>query len=105
MRGQRLSMGDYVKLTGTKDGVTASGCRSCWLFSLRALAIDGIGIAMLPAWFVESEVGRGTLRIVLPEWQTEPVIVRALQRREDRGTARIRALVEHLCAPYERMAR
>lgn len=72
--------------------------------ALRALAIDGVGIAMLPAWFVESEVERGALRIVLPQWRTEPVIVRALQRREDRGTARIRALVEHLRGAYERMA-
>ena len=30
---QRPSLAYYVKLTGTKEGVTASGCRSCWLSS------------------------------------------------------------------------
>jgi len=73
--------------------------------ALRALAIDGIGIAMLPAWFVEDETERGALRIVLPGWETEPVTVHALHRREQRGAARIRALIEHLRTAYARMAR
>jgi DNA-binding transcriptional LysR family regulator len=73
--------------------------------ALRALAIDGIGIAMLPAWFVEDEIQRGALRIVLPGWETEPVTVHALHRREQRGAERIGALVEHLRTAYARMAR
>jgi DNA-binding transcriptional LysR family regulator len=73
--------------------------------ALRALAIDGIGIAMLPAWFVEDEIERGALRIILPGWETEPVTVHALHRREQRGAARIHALVEHLRTAYAPMAR
>src|SRR2546428_9479732 len=30
-RSERPSLADYVKLTGTKEGVTASECRSCCL--------------------------------------------------------------------------
>jgi DNA-binding transcriptional LysR family regulator len=70
--------------------------------ALRALAIDGIGIAMLPAWFVDEDLERRALRLVLPGWETEPVAVHALHRREHRGSARVRALVEHLRAAYSR---
>src|SRR5216683_326424 len=73
--------------------------------ALRALAIDGTGIAMLPGWFVEEDLERRALRLVLPGWETEPVAVRALHRREHRGSARVRALVEHLRAAYRRSAR
>ena len=70
--------------------------------ALRALAIDGAGIAMLPAWFVDEDLERRALRLVLPGWETEPVAVHALHRREHRGSARVRALVEHLRAAYRR---
>jgi DNA-binding transcriptional LysR family regulator len=73
--------------------------------ALRALSIDGTGIALLPAWFVDEDLERRALRLVLPGWETEPVAVRALHRREHRGSARVRALVEHLRAAYRRSAR
>ncbi len=73
--------------------------------ALRALVLDGSGIAMLPAWFVEDDIHRGALRIVLPGWETQMVVVRAIHRREERGAARIRAFVEHLRAAYEREER
>jgi DNA-binding transcriptional LysR family regulator len=69
--------------------------------ALRALAMDGAGIAMLPAWFVEDEVERGALRIVLRGWETGPVAVHALHRREHRGSARVRAFVDHLRSAYQ----
>ncbi len=72
--------------------------------ALRALAIDGTGVALLPAWFVGEEIERRALRLVLPGWQTEPVAVRALHRREHRGSARVRALIEHLRDAYSRSA-
>ncbi len=70
--------------------------------ALRALAIDGRGVAMLPQWFVEDEIERGALRIVLRGWETERVQVRGLHRRGHRGSARVRALLEHLQAAYAR---
>jgi DNA-binding transcriptional LysR family regulator len=73
-------------------------------WALRALAVDGAGIAMLPIWFVEEQLDAGSLRIVLPGWEPQRVIVRALHRREDRGAARVRAFVDHLRTAYERFA-
>ena len=73
--------------------------------ALRALAVDGRGVAILPEWFVEDEIERGALRIVLRGWETEPVQVRGLHRREHRGSARVRALLEHLQAAYARNVR
>lgn len=72
--------------------------------ALRSLAVDGIGIAILPAWFVEEEIERGALRVVLAGWETERVIVHALHRREQRGAARITAFLEHLRTAYTRQA-
>jgi len=70
--------------------------------ALKALAIDGAGIAMLPEWFVEREIDSGALRLVLSGWETQSVIVRALHRREDRAAPSVRAFVEHLRTAYER---
>jgi len=69
--------------------------------ALRSLAVDGAGIALLPAWFVEDEVERGALRILLRGWETGPVAVHALHRREHRGSARVRAFIDHLRSAYE----
>jgi DNA-binding transcriptional LysR family regulator len=68
--------------------------------ALRALAVDGAGIAMLPAFLVREELEHGALRLVLPGWESHPVPVHALHRREHRGSARVRALVGHLRAAY-----
>jgi LysR family transcriptional regulator, transcriptional activator for dmlA len=73
-------------------------------WALRALAVQGAGIAMLPVWFVEDELDRGTLRLLLPAWETPRVTVRALHRREDRGAARVRAFIDHLRSTYEQHA-
>src|SRR5256886_17325116 len=73
--------------------------------ALRALAIDGAGIAMLPAWFVDDPLERGALRIVLPGWGTEPGTVPALPRRGQRGAAPGRALRAHFAAAYRHCAR
>src|SRR5260370_32534589 len=62
--------------------------------ALRALAIDGTGIAMLPAWFVDEDLERHTLRLVLPGWETQPVAVHALPRPAHRGATPVRALVQ-----------
>lgn len=74
--------------------------RSNALYAVRELALKGVGIALLPDWFVADDIGRLALRVVLPEWETDPVTVHALQRSEHRGALRVRTLVEHLRAAY-----
>lgn len=39
---------------------------------MKTFCIDGLGIALLPAFFVRPEVEQGVLVPVLPQWQPEP---------------------------------
>ena len=70
------------------------------LFALRELAIAGSGVALLPEWFVAPALAERQLRVILPAWQSLPVTAHAIYRRDQRGAARVRALVEHLRAAY-----
>jgi DNA-binding transcriptional LysR family regulator len=74
--------------------------RSNALHAVRALAVCGAGVALLPDWLVADEVRRRALCVVLPAWRTEPVPVSALHRTEHRGAPRVRAFVEHLRDAY-----
>jgi DNA-binding transcriptional LysR family regulator len=76
--------------------------RSNALHAVRALALDGAGIALLPDWLVADALRRRALRAVLPAWCTEPVVIYALHRTERRGEPRVRAFVDHLRAAYAR---
>ena len=74
--------------------------RSNALHALRELAVNGVGIALLPDWLVTEEVERRALHVILAPWQTEPVPVIALHRTGHRGEPRVRALIDHLRAAY-----
>ncbi|EAU65813.1 transcription regulator [Stigmatella aurantiaca DW4/3-1] len=67
---------------------------------LRELALDGLGVALLPHWFVAADLQNKRLRQLLPGWQSEPVEVYALYRASRRHEPRVRVLVEHLRAAY-----
>jgi DNA-binding transcriptional LysR family regulator len=67
---------------------------------LRDLAIDGVGVALLPEWFVRDDIRRRALRHVLPGWHSEAITVHALHRTTRRGEERVRVLVAHLRAAY-----
>lgn len=66
--------------------------------TLRELTLDGAGVAFLPDWMVGADVKARTLKRVLPAFRSEPIRVNAIYRREQRGTLRIKALIEHLRA-------
>jgi len=76
------------------------------LQGVRDLALAGHGIALLPDWFVASELERGTLRAVLSQWRTELMPVHAIYRTTQRDSARVQAFVDHvvegLAAPRAR---
>jgi DNA-binding transcriptional LysR family regulator len=67
---------------------------------LRDLVLDGVGVALLPHWFVAGDVARGDLVRLLPRWQSEPVVVRALYRAAHRNEPRVRLFLDHLRAAY-----
>jgi len=91
----------HQQLSLQKDGRTTSTMmsvvfRSNSLFALRQLAIAGDGVALLPDWFVENEVERRSLRVVLPGWNGEPFSAYAMHRVELRGAPRVRAFIDYL---------
>lgn len=69
-------------------------------YALRELALAGAGLALLPRFLVADDVRRGTLRNVLPSWQTEPVTANAIFRSKHKEAPRIRMLIEHLRRAY-----
>ena len=56
----------------------------------------GLGLAFLPPWLTQSAVDHGELERVLPGWESAPVSVYAIYRRNRRGSPAVRALVEAL---------
>lgn len=66
------------------------------LQGVRDLALAGHGVALLPDWFVSSDLEQGSLRSVLPGWSTEHIPVNAIYRTTQRETPRVRALVDHI---------
>lgn len=74
--------------------------RSNALHALRELATQGVGIALLPHWFVRVALSSGELRIVLPRWRPDPATANAIHRKAQRGEPRVRALIEHLRSAY-----
>lgn len=68
--------------------------------ALRALAIAGHGIALVPAWFVARDLARRRLRRVLPAWEAAPTTIYVLYRAELRKQRRVKRIVEHLLQVY-----
>jgi DNA-binding transcriptional LysR family regulator len=64
--------------------------------ALRTLAVDGLGIALLPEWIIAEDLAANRLRTVLPEWSSAPVAAWAIHRAELRGNARVRAFLDAL---------
>jgi len=74
--------------------------RSSALHAVRALAVAGLGIALLPDFLVAEELASKRLKRVLRDWETEPAPVYALQRTSQRGSQPARVLIDHLRAAY-----
>ena len=77
-----------------------SAIRSNAPYVLRDAAIEGAGVALLPDWIAAPDIAAGRLRHVLRAWQTAPVVVSAVHRKEARGAPRIKAFLDHLAAVY-----
>ena len=73
------------------------------LQAVRTLALQGMGVAWLPEWFVAEDLERRRLRRLLPAWTSAAVPVHALQRTTHRGTPRSRAWIDHLRTAYQSM--
>jgi len=63
---------------------------------LRATALGGVGIAMLPTWVVADDLRSGTLRPVLTGWAPPASVIHAVYPDNRRMSAKVRAFVDHL---------
>lgn len=54
----------------------------------------GLGLALLPPWLTHDAVARGELERVLPAWESPPVAMYAVYRRNRRGSPAIRAFID-----------
>ena len=64
--------------------------------ALRTLAVDGLGVALLPDWLVEDDIAADRLRRILPEWSSAPLTAWAIHRAELRGNPRLAAFLDVL---------
>lgn len=70
------------------------------MFSLKRAAIAGIGCVQLPTIFVRSELQRGELVQLLPEWQSRRDIIHAVFASRRGMLPAVRLLIEHLHASF-----
>jgi DNA-binding transcriptional LysR family regulator len=83
-----LRRGDEVREVEVRGPLRASTP-----LALRELASAGAGLVYLPPWLAQADVAARRLRRVLPEWESAPVAAWAIHRVEQRGSARVRALL------------
>jgi DNA-binding transcriptional LysR family regulator len=69
---------------------------------LRAAALDGVGIALLPTWAVGEPLRRGPLRRVLPAWEPPASTIYAVYPGNRLMSMKVRAFVDHLARCFGR---
>ena len=68
--------------------------------AIRALALAGHGLALLPAWLVADDLAAGRLKRVLPELVTPVVGLWSLHRVELRDAPRVRVFLDHVTRAF-----
>ncbi len=66
--------------------------------SIRAAAIEGLGLARLPLWQIRELVDQGTLAIVLPEFETEGMPIQLVWPPTKAPLERMRRFVDFLAS-------
>jgi DNA-binding transcriptional LysR family regulator len=66
------------------------------LLGLRAAALAGGGVAVLPDFVIADDLASGALARVLPQATLTPVMAHALYRIEMRGVPRVQTVLAHL---------
>ncbi len=71
-------------------------CPNGWV--QRQACLDGLGIARLPAYYVQEALQQGTLLSLLTEWQAEPSQVSLIYPEARHKLYRVELLITHLLA-------
>ena len=69
---------------------------------LRAAALDGIGIGLLPTWAVAEPLRAGALRRVLDDWEPPASTIYAGYPGNRLMSMKVRAFVDHLVRCFGR---
>ncbi len=69
---------------------------------LRAAAVRGLGIALLPSFIVAREIDNGRLQIVLPQYHLPELAIAAIYPINRQLSIKIRLLIEFLQARFDR---
>jgi len=98
---QVASVGELDAWTLGDETVRVQGPLRCSSPSaLRALAVGGSGVALLPDWLVRDDIAAGRLKRVLPERATPLVALWALHRIELRDAPRVRVFLDHVTRAF-----
>ena len=100
-----LPWGDEWRLAGKRGEVRVAvggSFRSNNAEMLRAAALDGIGIAVLPTWAVAEPLRAGALRRVLDAWEPPASTIYAVYPGNRLMSMKVRAFVDHLARCFGR---
>lgn len=61
-------------------------------------AVDGVGITRLLYYQVQKEVAKGSLIILLPEFEEEPWPVNVVHRIDRHGSSKVRTFIDHIAS-------
>jgi DNA-binding transcriptional LysR family regulator len=71
------------------------------LFVLRAAAVAGLGVALIPDHFCVEELHDGRLVRLLPDWSKQPGLVHLVFTGRRGLTPAVRALIDHLVIGFK----
>jgi DNA-binding transcriptional LysR family regulator len=71
------------------------------LFVLRAAAVAGLGVALIPDHFCQEELHDGRLVRLLPDWYKQPGLVHLVFTTKRGLTPAVRALIDHLAIAFK----
>ena len=100
-----LPWGDDWRLAGKRGEVRVAvggNVRSNSAELLRAAALDGIGIALLPTWAAGEPLRSGMLRRVLEAWELPASTIYAVYPANRLMAMKVRAFVDHLARCFGR---
>ena len=100
-----LPWGDEWRLAGKRGEVRVAvggSLRSNNAEVLRAAALDGIGIGLLPTWAVAEPLRAGALRRVLDVWEPPASTIYAVYPGNRLMSMKVRAFVDHLIRHFGR---
>jgi DNA-binding transcriptional LysR family regulator len=68
--------------------------------AVREAAVQGLGVAVLPAWVLQQDLQAGRLCAVLEDFELPPIPVQAIMPRSAKDSARVRAALIHFEARF-----